>query len=286
MAHAVMARTLLATSMCLGGAVLTTGLSGCSCSSVTSWSGLSAKFTATRTSTATHVAGKPLRVTTGNGNITITRTGVDTVTIVAKIKANTQARLDAVTIVVARAGDDTLDIKAQWPGNKRESNEGCTFEVQIPDATNLTLETANGAIVIGGGGFNGLATLDTSNGDITVEGHDGKVNADTSNGSIVLHDVPEAKADTSNGGISIRLTDTGAGPVVADSSNGSVHLFVGRGFAGEVDCDTSNGRVSCDASWAKVIRKAKTSGTYSFGATDAAKSSLSTSNGNVTISAK
>src|SRR5215813_7137297 len=76
---------------------------------------------ATRTSHLAHVAGKPISVETANGSISVAGvSGEKDVTVVAKLRARTQERLDATKVLAERKDDNSLSIYVQWPDNNRE----------------------------------------------------------------------------------------------------------------------------------------------------------------------
>lgn len=263
-------------SMGLAGAAAPLALSGCTVTNVAS----SRMTEGTTSSRVAHVAGTPLVVRNANGAVRVQRGGGSEVVVDARIRARDAARLAATSVSSVRDADGTLRVGVVWPNNQRESTEGASLIVTVPDTASLDIETSNGAITIEGG-LAGPASLDTSNGAITVRDYQGPVNADTSNGAVELTNVPAADVDTSNGSVKIVLAADATGPVRADSSNGSIELVVGAGFTGSVDADTSNGRVSCAVPRAAVVRQRNSSAFYRFG--EGATSTLSTSNGSITI---
>ncbi|GJQ30276.1 MAG: hypothetical protein HBSAPP03_21600 [Phycisphaerae bacterium] len=240
-----------------------------------------AKFKGAKSTAAPHVVGSPLNVVSDNGAITVTMAPGNEVLVTASIRAESQARLDAVTVNLDRREDGTLAVRVNWPEGRRGPSEGADLEISLPDATGVTLKTSNGALTTRG--LSGPADLQTSNGAVTVHGHTGHVTAKSSNGRIELYDVPSAVADTSNGRVMVRLTASGEGPVELDTSNGAITLEVGPGFNAQLTASTSNGGVSCSAAGAKVISTGKGRGSFTFGeGTQACK--LHTSNGGITIS--
>lgn len=258
-----------------------------------------AAFRASRTTQIAHVAGMPVKVATDNGSVEILRGQAADVEITAHIKAQTQERLDATTVVVVREASGRLNISVDWPESHRKGNEGCSFEIKIPDAVGVTIETSNGHIKLEGLG--GLADLETSNGAIEVTRHDGEVRAHTSNGRVEVNDITgkanvrtsngsvtlnqiagSAEANSSNGAIDIRLSPTSPGPVFADSSNGSVKVEVGPAFNGVIDMRTSNGGITVDGAQA-TGGKGNKKATVGSGGGD---STLSTSNGRIHVVVK
>ncbi len=236
-----------------------------------------------RTSTIAHVAGSSLSVESSNGAISVeTDSSAKEVTVVAKVRARTQERLDATRVLAERAEDGPLKIYVQWPDDRREGNEGCSFEITLPDVRGVTLRSSNGALSLKGAA--GTAELRTSNGRITIREHDGDARLKSSNGAIVGEAVSgSAVAETSNGKITFALTSASAGPVELESSNGAIELTVGHAFAGELTIKTSNGSLALpDSGAVKILDRQKRSATLAFGE-GGKPSKIRTSNGSVTV---
>lgn len=226
-----------------------------------------------------HVAGKPLRVETGNGQIEVVKVPGTQVKVSAELSGKDKARLEAATLKLSRDNNGELTVSVNWPDGKRKYHEGASLRIEIPDATGLHLETGNGAIRASG--FAGKLVADTSNGEIFVSDHDGPVHADTSNGAITLNNVGNVEADTSNGEVNVTLRDDATGPVKLDSSNGALKLTVGKAFKGVITADTSNGGVSASCPRATKVEVKKSSGRVEFGEGD--PSVMDTSNGSIEI---
>ncbi|MCG3121916.1 MAG: hypothetical protein GIKADHBN_00289 [Phycisphaerales bacterium] len=254
-----------------------------------------ANFKATRTLNVAHVAGKAVDVETGNGAISVVRGSTSEVTIVANLKATTQERLDATVVSADRDPDGTLVVRVLWP-EQRKGSEGCSFEITVPDAVGVRVDTSNGGVTLAG--LAGEAVLETSNGAIKVRDHNGSVHADTSNGAIELVEVGgPVFADTSNGAVTVVLRMDAAGPVNVSSSNGAIDVTLSPEFGGTLDADTSNGSVSFSslpgsarASTSKgrarieFARSAAASTTdVENGSAQGGNSRLDTSNGSITI---
>lgn len=256
--------------------------------------------------TTEHLAAMPVWVETDNGSVRVTGDrSLAEVVIDADIRAQTQERLELVTISSERQPDGALKIWAEWPEGKRLSNEGVSFVIALPEASGVKVRTSNGSIYVGQLGGN--ADLKTSNGRIEAISQGGAVDAASSNGSIVVKDpggevsakssngrvtISGAPAGvtvkTSNGSIESTLAEGCAGPVDLVTSNGRVSLVVGGMFRGELEVSTSNGRIGVPAEGKGgqrvVVSKSKNRASVTFGeATDAAKSRIATSNGSVEV---
>jgi hypothetical protein len=223
---------------------------------------------------------KPVIVKARNGSVNVKQGGGADVKIKAEVRAKTEERLAEVKLRANRKASGELVIDAEWPGGKPQDNEGVSFEIELPGASELNVDTSNGQITV-----QGLACglkLDTSNGPVRVKDHQGEIEIDTSNGPVEVVDATgKVKVNTSNGAIKMSLAAANAGPVSLDTSNGSIVLTVGQAFAGRLTADTSNGGVTLPEG-VKVIKKGKTSATIEF-ATSGGESVLDTSNGSITI---
>lgn len=239
-------------------------------------------------------------VRTGNGAVDISTAPRETqATIVATIRARTRERLEQASVLADYEGD-TLRVRVEWPEGRRKSNEGASFDIEVPGASDVTVETGNGRIALAGA--RGRADLRTSNGRIVVSRHEGPVVADTSNGRVEvsgdLHDVRvdssngdivvagaagPVHARTSNGSIAVELTDDNPGPLEARSSNGAIRLDLGPAFQGRLTLDTSNGRVRLEnAPLARIHSISRSRAELTLG--DGAQRSIAdTSNGRVTV---
>ena len=255
------------------------------------------RFKETRTTNITHMAEAGLNVWTDNGFISVKRSEGADVELVAHLTCVSPERLEAVEIITERTKDQTLKVYAKWPGSKQRDNEGCSFELLLPDTRNIDLCTGNGAITCEE--LSGKAVLNTSNGKITINTHNGPVNATTSNGAIHAQDITgTVKLRTSNGSIEARNitgstelhTSNGAikafnvvSPVNARTSNGAISLELAPSFSGRMTASTSSGPLNIsDLKDAKLISSEKKRITFSIGDSDH-DSSASTSNGSIQI---
>ncbi len=261
-----------------------------------------AKFTETRTLSLAHVAGRAVDVRTENGAISVSKGQTSEVTLVAKLKATTAERLAATRIDAGRDDKGALVVRVLWP-EKRKSNEGCSFELTLPDAVGVKLDSSNGSLAIRGLGgeavlstsngeikateHSGLVHADTSNGDIVVTSCDGEIHAETSNGGITLKDVASpVKAESSNGEITLVMLPTAVGPINLGTSNGSIDVTLSPVFAGRLTADTSNGRVTFEGlDRSRIQSHRKSSGVLVFGdnPSQASVSAIDSSNGSITV---
>jgi len=256
-----------------------------------------------QTLTAAHRAGSAIHVTTQNGSVQIAADAASRdVVIRAAITASgdsqeeAERRLGLVQVNAQRLPDGTLDISSTFPDGRR-SDDSCSLDITLPDASGAVIETSNGAVTLIG--LAGDAEVHTSNGSIRVERQQGAVNARTSNGRIaVLHAgdsvdlqtsngsveldgyAGSAMVKTSNGKVTCRTDAPSAGPITIHTSNGSITLVVPRSLGGAIEASTSNGGVT--VSGADDVRGSKKHRTVRLSGSGAT-SVLETSNGQVTI---
>ena len=70
----------------------------------------------TRTVIVDHVSESPVEVQTANGSVSVEKSDLDDVEIVAQLKATSADRLAATKIVAQRSEDDALDVHVDWAG--------------------------------------------------------------------------------------------------------------------------------------------------------------------------
>jgi DUF4097 and DUF4098 domain-containing protein YvlB len=206
-----------------------------------------------------------------------------------------------MVLSVDRDARGTLQVRVEPPNGQWKNNEGASFDITLPGANGIVVDTGNGSVRISGLG--GKADLKTSNGRVEVRDHDGDVKAGTSNGPIVVRGADElwahtsngrieatevrAAADlrTSNGAIILELDDGSSGPVELHSSNGAIRVELGDAFRGSLRGSTSNGTIRFgDTEGRDVKLQSISKNNVHVVVGDAgAESSASTSNGSLTI---
>jgi len=177
------------------------------------------------------LAGRSLRVDGGgNGGVEIEGWDRDSVDVRANIGVTASTEEEAREI--ARAV--TVEIKdgaitADGPASRRRASWWVSFEIRVPRATNLEVET--------------------SNGPLGVAGVRGRMDLRTSNGPLTLHDVSgDVRGRTSNGPLHVTLSGTrweGEG-LDASTSNGPATLIVPDGYAAHLVTGTVNGPIHVD----------------------------------------
>ena len=254
----------------------------------------------TRTMVIPHQPDSALSIINANGAVEALSSDRSDVSIEVTLYGNDLERLQFAHVRTERQGDQTLRVWVEWPGGKRQHNEGAAISINLPDTQGVHVRSSNGRITIAGLG--GHADLETSNGSITVDTHDGSVHAVTSNGKVQAERISgEVELFTSNGGIvvtdafgPIRAESSNSnayvstmagnpGPVRVRTSNGNVTLDLGEGFEGVLKCDTSNGKVSVrELNGARLIESSNRSVEMRFGDSSEV-SAVRTSNGSVRV---
>ena len=277
----------------LVGVVAMTAMAGCSA--------LGPRVHEQRTMTVAHAAGTSLSIVTANGSVLAERQHRSDVLVEVDLFGPDAERLSFANVHAERVGDGSLRVWVDWPGGKRENNEGANIDVLLPDAVGVDIRTSNGTVTLLG--LAGLAKINTSNGNIIVRDHSGAVHADTSNGDLRLEGVDGdivagssngsititdafgvVEADTSNGNAYVSTAHGNPGPVRISTSNGRVQLELGDGFAGILRVKTSNGKIAASGfDNARLIDSGKNTLKIQIG-TDETVSAIRTSNGSVRIS--
>ena len=131
------------------------------------------------------------------------------------------------------------------------SGNSVQYEIRVPTATRVSVETSGGGINVSG--IHGAVRADTSGGGIGITDVVGDVEADTSGGGISLSKIQgRVMADTSGGGVEASEID---GSIRAESSGGSIEL---ERVSGDIEADTSGGGITIVEAGGRV--KADTSG--------------------------
>ncbi len=165
-----------------------------------------------------------------NGSVRVYGWDRDDVLVRALVQATGETRGDARDL----ARDIAIDaeggrIRATGPSFRRYSGWHVSFEVWVPSRTSVDAETSNGSV--------------------SIEGVEGRMDLRAVNGSISLRDVAgDVRGTTSNGSINARLSGSSwRGPGLdLTTSNGSVNLDIPRGYNAQLETGTVNGGMSID----------------------------------------
>jgi Putative adhesin len=120
-------------------------------------------------------------------------------------------------------------IEPRGPSTDHERQWSVSYEIWVPNASNLQMQANNGSI--------------------RVEAVHGQIRFHTTNGSVHLTDVAgDVDGSTTNGSLNIDLAGNswnGTG-LRAETTNGSVHLNIPENYSAQVEASTVNGRVRVD----------------------------------------
>jgi hypothetical protein len=161
-----------------------------------------------------------------NGGITVHGWDKAEIHVTAMIQAQSESQADAQAIAkgvaistsggpVRATGASDLDRHASW---------SVSYEVYVPRHTGLVL---NG-----------------SNGGLSVDGVQSKMELETVNGGINLTDVDgDIRGTTVNGGITVDLNGDGwrGGGLELVTTNGGVHVTMPANYSAQLDASTQNG---------------------------------------------
>ena len=210
-------------------------------------------------------AGARVSVENINGDIAVVGSSGKQVQVVAHKTAGKQEYLDKLEIVVD-ASEDYVRIETRHPDSSggwfnwgNDSSGSVSYELLVPSDVDLdSIETVNGDVTIES--VDAEVKAATVNGTIEVSGANADVDLETVNGSIKavfdeLGSGQRVKADTVNGKITIYLPADASARIVAETVNGSIDaddfgLEVEKGFVGrDLDGEIGGGdaKVSLDA---------------------------------------
>lgn len=176
-----------------------------------------------------------IEVVTRNGTVLVSNGAGSEVTVVARYiaransKSAAEARLKGLSTKISEQ-EGTLHVEAQF-SSQTITNESIAYEIQIPAGVDVAVRTSNGGITVLG--LKGKLNLETSNGTIEITSDVGpeEITARTSNGRIILHAVPNGgvyNLRTSNGAINITLPEESGVKVDLGTSNGNINLGPGQ----------------------------------------------------------
>ena len=225
---------------------------------------------------------------THNGSITIHGADVAecslTATIVTRAATDEEAQelSDQVEVTLVPSGD-RLTAKIDKPTHLINKSVSVSYDIQLPNQTNLELMTHNGAVRItditgdvDATTHNGKTIADNVSGMIVLTTHNGEVNCRQISGDSRLH--------THNGGVDVVYSEEA--PSICDVSivthNGRIDFTAPPDFSARVDASTHNGSVHTDLPITVTgkVSKSKLSGTIGTGE---GKLHLETYNGSIRI---
>lgn len=148
------------------------------------------------------------------------------VRIVGYADTEEQARQMASQVQIETGGGR---IRARGPRRTEDGHWSASFELNVPQQSQLTLRTINGGISVNE--LQGTVDFSARNGGVRLENVGGDI-----------------RGATTNGGLSIDLTGdrwNGSGLDV-ETRNGGVNLRLPEGYSAELETGTTNGRLRVD----------------------------------------
>lgn len=164
-----------------------------------------------------------------NGGIRVQGWDRNEIRLWARVEARASSEADARDLMeaVEIATDGT--VRASGPRTRHREWWTVTFEVFVPRATNLDLETTNGGVRIAG--VQSRVRFAVTNGGVRLRDLGGDVSGRTTNGGVAL----ELSGDAWDGaGVDVRTT------------NGGVQVLVPEGYNAHLVTGTTNGGLSFD----------------------------------------
>jgi DUF4097 and DUF4098 domain-containing protein YvlB len=173
-----------------------------------------------------------IKVNSRNGRITVKGENRSDVLLRACVRAWAKTDAEAKSTVDQIRIETSGVISAEIP---KDTNASVSWEILVPNRTNLDLSSSNGRI--------------------TISDVDGQIIFKTSNGRVTLSQLAgDVRGETTNGRVTVQLAGTtwnGTGLNVK-TSNGRVSLNMPSNYAANVEVGTNNGRFSSDFAELKI----------------------------------
>lgn len=199
-----------------------------------------------------------------NGGISVAAWSRAEVLVRAKVETWGEAKLGDV-----RVNATPGRVIAEGPKSMgwRDSGWSVSYEIFLPERTDLDLRSVNGGISVDG--VRGELKARTTNGGMTLAAVGGKVNA-----------------QTTNGGVNLRLAGRGweGESCEVTTTNGGVNVEIPENYAARLVASTTNGGLKSEVPNAKVEKGRWTGGTMELSAGGAGPViKVTTTNGGVTV---
>lgn len=210
-----------------------------------------------------------LRVNSKNGRITVKGESRSDVLVRACVRAWASSETEANSIVRGIRIGTANGVEAE---NTPDENWSVSYEINVPNSTNLDLLSRNGRI--------------------TISSVNGQMKFETNNGRITLDDVAgDIKGVTRNGRVTVKLAGNSwlGNGLDVETNNGRITLYLPSTYAANVDVATNNGRFSSDFSELQVTDKKRRGGSHKVSASingGGAPIRLMTNNGRVSVQSK
>ncbi len=153
------------------------------------------------------------------------------------------AAMEAIQTDVTQSGG-IQNLKYSWRESKRPGwVEVISYDVTLPEAMALRLETHNGEVTVQG--VKGNTSIETYNGDIDIRKGEGTLSAVTHNGEIDVDTMgAEVSLETHNGSITAKLSREGAIRGTILTHNGEVRVLPSASACCRIEARTDNGQIT------------------------------------------
>jgi DUF4097 and DUF4098 domain-containing protein YvlB len=187
------------------------------------------------------------------------------------VGAERAARIEAVKEAKSEEALKDIDIEIEGSGDRvsvrtvhggRRNSGGVDYRIVLPSEAQVAVTTANGEVTVTG--IRGRVEAESVNGELRIEDIEGWIEAETTNGSIRA---------------SYRRVDGGRHRF--ETTNGEVRVYLPKDAGGDLDAETVNGSIEVDFPMS-LTRSGRHHVRGSFG-TGSSSFSISTVNGSVTL---
>lgn len=159
------------------------------------------------------------------------------------VRARVEAQAESESAAASLVSQVWLDtsggqVRAQGPQTANDSSWSVSYEVFVPQNTNLTLKTRNGGMTISD--VRGQIHFDVSNGGVHLKRVAGDVSGNTVNGAIQMElagtiwDGRQVEVSTGNGAITLAMPSRYSAHIQAETSNGGIQSDFPMTVAGNI----------------------------------------------------
>jgi DUF4097 and DUF4098 domain-containing protein YvlB len=162
-----------------------------------------------------------------NGGVTVKGWSRNEVLVRSRVEGwadnEADARIAATQVYVNTSGGH---IQAQGPQSSNNGGWSVSFEIFVPQATSLTVKTANGGITVSD--IRGSLRFEATNGGVNLRRLAGDVAGSTVNGGVNLElmgttwDGSQVQVTTRNGGVSVSVPENYSAHFQTETLNGSL----------------------------------------------------------------
>jgi hypothetical protein len=174
-----------------------------------------------------------------NGGIEVFGGNRTDVRVRAKVVAQARTEEEARALAAEVRIETTSGIRAVGPRTGRDQGYWVSYELYVPETTDLKLETMNGGIALHE--VKGTVEFKTMNGGVTLDSTAGSVHGRTTNGGIDVALRGSAwegeglDVETTNGGVKVRIPRDYSARLVTGTVNGGMQVDFPVTVQGRVD---------------------------------------------------